>query len=163
MLHTGELKVAVDYDGTIMEFPETYRKIIYSLRACGATVTVMTGRKNETQEADIERLKEMGIKFDNFINSSGFNEMETQLEKWSNDGHVSLDRDEIVCIWKAREIVEREFDVVFDDATDKIRLYLDVHHSETKVLLLKSPTEFNQVFTKWGKTHLMDYEEMVDE
>lgn len=157
MLKVAELQVAVDYDGTIMEFPETYRKIIYSLRAVGADVTVMTGRTDDTRDEDIARIKAMGFRFERYITSSEFNEYERQLEKWANDKHISIDRDEIVCAWKAREIQERGFDVVFDDAADKIRLYMDTNDPDKAVLLLKSPTEYNQVFTKWGKAHLMDY------
>lgn len=160
-LHS-ELKVAVDYDGTIMEFPEQYRKIVYGLRATGAKVTIITGRKPETFDEDMTRLKKLGYTVDDFVNTALFNDYERQLEKWSGDGHVSIDRDEVVCMWKARIIRERGFDVVFDDAADKIRLYMDAN-GDKPVLLLKSPTEYNQVFTKWGKDHLVDYTGEGDE
>jgi hypothetical protein len=156
MLHESELKIAVDYDGTIMDYPTIYRQMIYGLRATGSHVTIMTGRKEDTREEDLRRIKD--IRFDAFVNSSNFNCYERQLEKWSQDGHISIDRDEIVCLWKAREIVERSFDVVIDDAADKIRLFLDKGRCKKDVMILKSPTDFNQVFSKWGKTHLLEYD-----
>lgn len=149
------LRIAVDLDGTIMEYTEIYKELVEALINVGHEIYIMTGRESKTLLQDKAQLFKLGVGYTKFINTSDFNGYERQLESWSEQGHISIDRDEIVCMWKAREIAERGFDIVFDDAADKIRLYLDVNDHE--VLLLKSPTDFNQVFTKWGRKHFVEY------
>lgn len=154
------MKIAIDMDGTLMEFPEIYKVLVETFDRGGHEFWVITGRTMETYADDIWRLEELfpHMRARYFINSKQFNEQERQLEAWSDSGEISLDRDEIVCMWKAREIVERGFDLVIDDAADKIRLYMDEDKGKG-VLLLKSPTPFNQVFAKWGRSHIVSYSE----
>lgn len=149
------MKIAVDLDGTLTEFPQQYGSMIHALKAYGDYhITILTGRKDISYPDDIDQLRCLGIEYDDFLNSSHFNTQEIQLERWALKGHISCDRDEVVCMWKAREIKERGFDVVIDDAADKIRLYLE---EGSKALILKSPTAFNQVLAKWGKDHILEY------
>ena len=157
------MKIAIDMDGTLMEFPEIYKVLIKAFEEADHEVWIVTGRKSETFVEDTCRLRKWGLlkKKGGFLNSWNFNEQEKQLEAWSESGQISLDRDEIVCMWKAREIVERGFDLVIDDAADKIRLYMDEDKAKG-VLLLKSPTPFNQVFAKWGRSHIISYKEKDD-
>jgi len=152
------MRIAIDMDGTLMEFPEIYKALIEAFEAAGHEVWIVTGRKGETLVEDLALLASMGVLKDarHFINSMSFGEHERLLEEWSEKGQMSVDRDEIVCMWKARILVG--FDLVIDDAADKIRLYMDGDKAEG-VLLLKSPTMFNQVYAKWGRSHIMSYSE----
>jgi len=149
------MKIAFDMDGTILEYPQQYGSVIHALKAYGGYhITIMTGRKDSSYPDDIDELRCLGIAYDDFLNSGKFNPQEIQLERWALKGQISCDRDEVVCMWKAREIRERGFDIVIDDAADKIRLYIE---EDSKAMILKSPTAFNQVFAKWGKDHIVEH------
>ena len=150
-----KLIIGVDYDGTAMEFPEIYSALLIALRQAGHIIYLITGRSANTASEDAARLRCADISFDKHLNSELFNAEERQLCLWIDEKRISLDRDEVVCMWKARMIEQYDIDVLFDDAADKIRLYLA--ELPRKILLLKSPTAFNQVFAKWGRNTILEY------
>ena len=154
------MKIAIDYDGTLIEHPDFYREFIVRMHWKGNEIGILTGRPTETEDEDKERLALLGIKFGFFINTGGFNNIERDLEYWSKTGDVNMDRDEIVCMFKARICVEEPIDVLFDDAADKVRLFMP---EECKTIVFKSPSPHNMVVKKWGSEHLVDYGRSSDE
>jgi uncharacterized HAD superfamily protein len=64
------MKVALDIDGTISEFPEFFALLSTALRAVGHQVVVLTYRDPARIEVTKDRLSEWGIEFDELVIAS---------------------------------------------------------------------------------------------
>jgi hypothetical protein len=150
------MKIAVDYDGTFMEYPEIYRDLIFTFQGVGWTVGILTGRAGDTEKEDRSRLLTWHVKPAFFINTSQMNSHELKIERMIVENEINMDRDELCCMFKARICRDEGIDILFDDAADKIRMFLP---EGCKTLVFKSPTEHNMVVPKWGKAHRVDYKQ----
>lgn len=156
------MRIAIDYDGTLMLYPELYRFLIGAFLEAGAEVGILTGRGGEARGEDVDRLRkilgdEIANKLVFFYNTSHFTDYESTLEGWICENVICMDRDELACMFKARMCRDRNIDILFDDAADKIRLYMP---ADTKTILFKSPADWNMVVKKWGK-HKLNYEDQA--
>ncbi len=142
------MKIAVDYDGTIMYHAVTYAKIIKAFQDAGHEVGILTGRDPDTKDEDIARLEQYGIVPDFFINAS----------EWMVD-RLPMARDVVNCYFKAMICHSHDIDILFDDAEPLIRLFLP---DKCSTIVFKSPTEYNQVIKEWGKDYKLVYEEAGD-
>ena len=154
------MTVAIDYDGTLMKYPEMYGCLMRVFGEAGIAVGILTGRGDETKADDILRIEAGGVSPDFYLTTSLMNDSERLIEKMILHEQINMDRDELVCIFKARICHEHDIDILFDDAADKIRLYLP---EGCKTVVFKSPTEHNMVVQKWGKAHGVEYEEKAGE
>ncbi len=158
------MRIAIDYDGTLMLHPELYRFLIDAFLDAGAEVGIMTGRSDETKPNDLDRLDDI-IGTNNvdklafFFDTSLFNDYESTLEQWIHENAICMDRDELVCMFKARMCTYMSIGILFDDAADKVRLYMP---EGAKTVVFKSPADWNMVVKKWGN-HKMEYEEVDNE
>jgi len=148
------MRIAIDYDGTFMTHPELYTNLGNAFQEAGMMVGCMTGRCDDTKNEDFGRLFKHLFYPVFFFNSSEMNVHELEVEKKILDGDLNMDRDELVCMFKARICHEKGIDILFDDAADKIRLYLP---EGCQTVIFKSPTEHNMVVKKWGKAHTVEY------
>lgn len=153
------MRIAIDYDGTLMLYPELYRFLIEAFLEAGAEVGIITGRASEKRSDDFKRLNDIIDvgKLGFYMDTEWFTKQEKSLETWIQDGEICMDRDELVCMFKARLCHRMEVDMLFDDAADKIRLYMP---EGAKTVVFKSPADWNMVVKKWGK-HTMEYEDMT--
>jgi len=134
-----------------MLFPEIYKQLIDSLRDSGHEVGIITGRSEETEYYDKRRLDKNGIRFDFFWSSGMMNEEEISLLEKIDAGKLQMDRDTVCCHFKMRLCEEHGVDILIDDNADTIRLFA----TDGKVMVLKSPTEYNMPIPKWGKHKLV--------
>jgi len=145
--------IAVDFDGTFIEKPIRYTDLITQLRRAGNVVGILTGRTMWTQGSDEEILAHYRCRVDFFWNTGLLNRYELEICDWISDEKISMERDLVISMFKARICKERRVAILIDDAADKIRMF---DCGET--IVLKSPTEFNKVVPRW-ENHLLTYNE----
>lgn len=153
------MKIAIDYDGTIMAYPEHYKMLMAALRSAGHEVGIVTGRPSATKFEDAKRIANMGIIYDFYYITDHnppiclFNHVEEVMESAAQEADF-VSRDDAVCLWKARLCVEENIDILFDDAADLILHFLP---SNSPTLILKSPTVENRLLPKWKKNEYIQY------
>jgi len=67
ILRTGEkgkMKIAVDLDGTISEYPEFFKGFCKAMREAGCRIYVVTDRPEGMEEAVAEQLEGYGVTYD---------------------------------------------------------------------------------------------------
>jgi hypothetical protein len=58
------MKIAVDLDGTISEYPEFFRLFCKVMREAGCRIYIVTDRPEGTEDVVAEQLEEYGVTYD---------------------------------------------------------------------------------------------------
>jgi hypothetical protein len=58
------MKIAVDLDGTISEYPEFFRVFCRAMRKAGCRIYVVTDRPEGTEDVVVEQLEGYGVTYD---------------------------------------------------------------------------------------------------
>lgn len=145
------LKIAIDYDGTFMENPKVYTEIV-NLLLKTTYIGIITGRSPSMKDQDIVRVRQYGIDWLHFWYSTDMmNDAEKRLINMIKNKELTIHRDEVVCMWKARMCEEKSIDILIDDAADKIRLYMS---PTCKTIILKHPTAYNETLHRWDNSFI---------